>query len=127
MISERVPWRCRRSVVEEDLQASRSDCLRYQALFGVLQYELYLFARNTRKPFQELTNTRAAFEIFKQGADGDSGMLEKPFAATLAGCALDRSAFRPIKHALNSRAADGPRQAWDALPAAVTRLITDFR
>ena len=67
----------------------------------MLQYELYLFARNTRKPFQELTNTRAAFEIFKQGADGDSGMLEKPFAATLAGCALDRSAFRPIKHALD--------------------------
>jgi hypothetical protein len=100
MTSERVPEGCRGSVVKEYLHVSPFGCSRHQAFFSVAQDELHLFTRYARKPFQEFIDARAAFQIFKQCTHRDARMLEKPFAATLTGYALNGRTLRPIKHAV---------------------------
>jgi len=93
MTNKRVPERCRSSVVKEYLHMRRPGRSCHQAFFGVPQHEFYLFTRHARKPFQEFINARATFQIFKQRARRDTRVLEKPFAATLAGYALDGRTF----------------------------------
>jgi hypothetical protein len=98
VIGKRVPKGRRRSVVKEYFHMSRLSRSRHETLFGMLQDEFDLFARYPGKPLQEFINAGAAFQIFKQRTHGDARTLEKPFAATFAGHALDRRTFRPIQH-----------------------------
>jgi hypothetical protein len=48
----------------------------YQALLGMSQDKLHLFAGHARKPLEEIVYARAAFEIFEQRFDGHTGVLE---------------------------------------------------
>lgn len=52
-----------------------------QTAFGVPQNKLDLLPSNTGKPFEEFIDPRAAFEVFEQRPDRDSGRFEYPLAA----------------------------------------------
>jgi hypothetical protein len=65
---------------------------------GEFKHRHHLFARNSRKPFQEFIGRRATFEVFEESFDWDARILEKQGAADLAFNALDRLAFGPIQH-----------------------------
>lgn len=47
-----------------------------EALSGVAQHKLDLFASHSGEPFQEIVDPGSAFKVFEQGAHGYAAMLE---------------------------------------------------
>jgi len=57
-----------------------------------------LFELDARKPFQELDDTCAGFEVFEQGSYGNTRTFEHPSAANFLAGALYFWTLYPIKH-----------------------------
>src|SRR5437868_13299884 len=69
----------------------------WQALHAP-QHILGLPPRDAGEPFEKIIDARAAFEVLEQGSDGNARAPEQPFAAHLAGYALNRGTLAPIQH-----------------------------
>ena len=64
----------------------------------MLEYRIDLRARNARKPLEEIHDRGAAFEVLEEGADGNAGAAEQPFATDLSGDALNSGTQAPVEH-----------------------------
>ena len=64
----------------------------------VIQDVLYLFDRNSRKPFDELCNRGAAFQVLKQRGHGHARAAKYPSAAVNASTGFNCRACGPIDH-----------------------------
>lgn len=74
---------------------------RDKALLRVRQNGNDLFAGDAGKPFQELLNGSALFQILKERPDRHAGVLEYPRPAHDIVMPLHHIALTPIKHAAN--------------------------
>jgi hypothetical protein len=93
------------------MQARWLECSCHQALLGVAEHELNLFARHARKPFQEIIDPRTVLEILEQGSHRDTRRFEQPLTAAFAGRAFDRGTLAPIEHVANPKWSDALLQA----------------
>ena len=75
----------------------RTKALGGQALLRMQQNLLNLFARNVRKPLEELAHSIAPFQVLKQRNHRNPRPLEQPHPAHLAGHTLNSLAKVPIK------------------------------
>ena len=69
-----------------------------QALLSMFEHSRDMFRGYSRKPFEELIDCRAGFQVFEKGPDGDAGSAKNPRATDLVMRALDFSAIGPIQH-----------------------------
>jgi hypothetical protein len=80
VISKCAAQRCRRPLIKQysHARAAREAEILcdYQALLGMSQDKLDLFAGHARKPLEEIVYARAPFEILEQRFDGHAGVLE---------------------------------------------------
>ena len=70
-----------------------------EALLGMFEHGRNMFRGYPRKPFEELIDRRAGFQVFEEGLNGDAGSTKNPRATDLVIGALDFSAISPIQHA----------------------------
>ena len=100
--SQRAPQGDGSALIEQNPHAqslrARSRSRHCQATLGVLQHGLYLLARHTRKPLEEVIDARAVFEVLEEGLHRYARTSEEPFSADLAGQALHHRAVVPVEH-----------------------------
>jgi hypothetical protein len=65
----------------------------FETTLGVIENGIDLVPGDSRKPFQEFLNCRAALDILEQRLYRDARVLEKPGAADLSRNSLYCSAF----------------------------------
>ena len=97
MFREVLSERERNALVEQDPHSDRNSG-GLNTSSSVLEDGVNLLASDAGKPFQELINRSAAFEILEQGAHRDAGAAKYPRAADLERIALYGLASRPIQH-----------------------------
>lgn len=69
-----------------------------EALLGMFEHGRNMLRGYSRKPFEELIDCRAGFQVFEKGPDRDAGSAKNPRAPDLVMRALDFSAIGPIQH-----------------------------
>src|SRR5258708_26025187 len=91
-----------RSLVEEDLHRCRRGMLlalrRSQALFGVVQNRVHLFAAHAWEPIEEIVHPRPILQILEQRLDRHPCALENPGATDLPWVPFDCRTLTPLKH-----------------------------
>ena len=97
MSGEMLFERERRALVEHNPHRDRNSG-GLNASSRVLEDGVSLLARDARKPFQELIDRSAAFEIFEQGAHRDPGAAKHPRPTEFLRVALDGLTGGPIQH-----------------------------
>lgn len=97
MPGEMLPERERCALVEQDPHPARNSG-GLNASSCVLEHGVNLLASDAGKPFQELINCSAAFEILEQCAHRDSRATKNPCSTELLRVALDGFTGSPIQH-----------------------------
>lgn len=98
MCDEMPAQRNRRPLVKEHLHSSD-----FQGPGRVFENCSGLFQRDSRKPFQELGNLRAVFEVLEKCGHRYSGASEHPRTAYASSVAFDGSARGPVDHGVMLR------------------------
>lgn len=85
-----------RALIKQNAHASRSGG--HQSALGKFENSLGLLACDARKPFEELIDGRARFEVFKKRLHRNASVFEYPRAAHFVIRSVDGRASFPIEH-----------------------------
>src|SRR5687768_17174231 len=88
-------WRWR-TLVKKNPHSNRG----HRTACGMLEHGANLVERDSRKPFDNIRQRGARFEILEQGSNRHAGTPEDPGSAHTLRIPLHRGTGRPVNHAI---------------------------